>query len=457
MAVIKTLIGEMLDRARGESSAYNYGNLTSRNNFYYTSGPTNSNKILPVPSSGNMQAPVYDKCVQVWLLNTTDTLSKASRRLPLLATDFSIDNSKIVGRAGAKLSTTDVKEGVVDVAQDTIMGNPKAMGGRWKFDYDKANGTFNKVCFGANPLYNRFDGFAVCRDIGIATDATNFQGGYYGYYIRPGVPGITGDKEILFGESLTENDTVYARYRINLESGVTTALLPTDPLYNLKLGKCQTPQIYTGGFLYVFDYVNSQVRKINPSTLVEVTYSLNSTYMSSNSFFLYNGYFYLYYNGTCYAYDGTFAQVTAQNFSYTTMGLPSEFTYQTLKIGNCGNNFIVVSTAVNGATECTNIKAVNTSQVDTMPGIISPVCYMITMTISGETRAFKVSMLREFNNDGGTMYKNGATTYRDDFQKSMKISIEWWGNILSYVELDTPITKDNTMVKYVSYALDVTA
>lgn len=439
---ISTKINRAFHMAKGPSVTINRGALISRGRYYATSGKTDDSALGKI-YNGALKFSASGKGLTLYLINSEDVLNADSNRLPVYDANMKLDATKIIGFAGIKKISDNVKEGVIDRPSPSFMADNNLVGNTWKFDYDKGNGTFNKICLGSAVLDNRFNGMAVARDFGMDTDVNGNQ--LYGFYIRPGVTGLTGVNEILYGESDNDNLACYARYRQNIVTGEWSFIDIADPLYNFKLGRCDTPQVFYNNFLYVLDYTNNTLRKINPSTLEETVANVSTYAIMYKSLFLYDNKICISTGDAIYKYDPT-TLVQGDYILLSNVKLPSEFaTTSFCSIGNCGDNYVVSYSGLNVAVECTNLMDINGSMVDIHFGMTSAACYII----NGK----KTYFLRELEDDYSYTYRSGLTSYADDGKKSLKISFEQWGNMLEYNVLDLPVTKDDTMVKYVGLGL----
>lgn len=453
MSGVSTNIRKQLAKAMFEGALVR-GNQNNRGNWYYTSGFAGSGigpgaptyKVLGGYYSGLHEYPVLDRGLHIFTLNLSDTsgLAASNTKMPVYNSDMSINSSAIIGYAGGKKSVSQTIEGVVDNSGPANMLDANSCGMRVRFDSTNGNGTFNVVAYGCNPVYARFDGFAVARDLSTNSDANGV--GYFGWYIMPGVTGITGATDILIGEASADTALVTPQYRYDFATGAYTAITSSDSVYSLNLGKGDDPQVYYNSYLYILDRVANKLRRINPSTLAETSVSINLS--SNNTLFQYNGYIYTYYNQTFYAYDPTtLASVSGQNFSYTALSLPTEMTYSNLNIANYGSSFVLADSTLNAACVCTNIKAVSTTMTDFHFGMNKAACYPITIN----SVTYPVHIFRTFLDDWGVEVRNGTTSYPNIAGQTLKCSMGWWGNMLGYQILDTAQTKSSGNVIYVSF------
>lgn len=400
----------------------------------------------------------------LFLLNDNTPLSKDSKVLPIYKEDGKIDFDKIVGFGKDKREVTSPKEGKVSIVDPDNYVQPAVQSMSWRFEEGQAVGTFNRVCLG----------YASVEDYNVASNdefqGINIQKGVYekdpmsntfntqGYYMRPGVPGYTSNTEILYSEDSSSPLYHQATHRLNIISGVATALDVGDPAYLIPLGVPSKGQVFYGDDLYY----HTELGLYKLDTLTGNTTNIASS--AATSLFEIDNMLYYHLGGT-----QTF--FSSYNMDTGVAGANLPFNQQTFPfhlfktnnaldaLGRSGNisklpdgNFLIVpSTATNRGPRvsivCSDILDIEGSFIRIEPGLNSSAIYEIggkNITIGGLVTN---PMIDNIQTSSYTVVKSTANT--------LKTSEGWNGNMVTHRNLDTPETKETEQVMVVSYRIAI--
>ena len=379
--------------------------------------------------------------ITVYLLNLTTeekaALSKKSNLLPVYASDFTIDPSKIVAYATATYTAENEKQGVVGALSGVNLGNHRRHGLKFTWSAGSISGEYNTIAVGFNVMNDPYNGCAVFRGVEINNVALGevAPGGYMACPNIKSADGsivITKENEILIGGSDKNN---FARNVYNLVTGEITPLESSDYRYDFPLGLAVKPQmVVNGNFLLV-----------DSSTLYRVDVTEKSRrVLASTGYdcFVYNGYLYSRYSTTLYkAYSLTdFSAVSSADLTIANMNFPAEFlageTYFIQTISPLGDNFLVSYrydyTSSRTGTIMTAARALVCSNPEDIQGSIIEILPFVNSShgeIINNTRYFFTHFIPN-SSASKSHYKVLGTVY---LKKGFKYTADgMFGNLLSY-------------------------
>ena len=412
-------------------------------------------------SNDKLQVDNVDKALTMYLVNSAEGLSASSRLLPVYDVTGKLDPNKVVGHASFRRTPLSPKEGVIDRIKDEYMVDKLSIVQRWKFDNSQANGKpFNKICIGAGVHATDDNGFLIAK--GIDGSDVSVLGGSDTLstdYMRPGVTGFTAPNEVLvsIGRSTAKANAVF-----NLESGALTMLSPTDNRYDVPLGIARSQQVFHNGHLYFVDKTNNVVRfKVADKTVTTIGQSLYGCLFREKTANIVRwgneNEVLLGYNMDTLA---NATSLTLTNQGITTNHWWSTFYTEFMKNSVIGNdadgNYVIARIDPNVQnygpkknyifTDITNI-------VGSIIGIRNEnMRFANEYTIPTATGSKVVNICGSMQND---LAYTGVTGLSPDnagrANNSIKFSEQWFGNLVSFVELQSPITKTADDVLYVSY------
>ena len=415
--------------------------------------------------------------------------------------------SKVIGYANNNVvPTSDGKEGAIDYTKGEYVIDPYAVCKRWKYDAGVATGTIDTIAMMPASCIktNNGDGvqFSKCLDK-INQQSVNYGSMSTGF-LPPGIPGYTANDEVL----LNYEQDGKRRHKFNLTTGVVTDLADTDPYFvigngiNSMSGVCDIKLI--GQYLYVLDQLSITGNCVEPRVTVYDTaasmaqkaqfscdYLKQYEYMSSFKFLYYNNVLYV----TTYSHkvvegraklwtlfkgaNAWFSNAgVAQNYN-AICTLPSGMTADYVAFGNYGSNYIMyVASRLLGITDFkyTGYKAIGyvfTSMAD-IGGTIVDIVDGINPNSIPYAAGTNLGWLRigfDLYNTDFESYFGDTYDYTDKTKIVTNNSTEvtmstqdrgvfwtadkWWTNVISFVKLQTAITKQDTDIMYVSYGYKV--
>lgn len=408
-------------------------------------------------TSGTLQIPLnvgnVDTGLNLYMLNSGvgDVLTSQSRYLPVLGVDGRVDQGKLVGFANYRHTPSTPKEGVIDRNRDEHLMMSNAVVQRWRFDSAQANGTFNRLCIGAGVHTQMRGGFAISKGInpidGRVTAVTQFTG-----YMRPGVPGFTSDQEILVGQAT-------ATHVFNLVTGVLTQLEVGDVRLGISLGGSESNQVFHNGHLY-YGSGGQEIMRLNVATrqavLVGFTHPSPSLFRVRGS----NIIRWQHWSSPASTFAGynmdTLASVadlpygsqsnsfgyfsSTPNFANASVGNDADGNYITQRVNN--SNLLQNITF----TDLANIQG---SVIEIRPtGVRSVNEYVVPLAQGSKKVNLWSGAVRDFGWTS-TPHPLGASDLST--QSSLHFSENWFGDLISYVDLQAPITKTVDDVLFVSY------
>lgn len=240
---------------------------------------------------------LYNHGITMYLANLTEeeqnALSEHSLILPIYNADGTIKNEKIVGYATASRNPGAIAGTVVPaLSEDYLNTYRTAVGFKW--NEGSAVGSYNTILIGSNVMQSPGTGYSILKGVEqFNIPNSNDLGNYRGFYIRPGVDGITSAYEILVGDFDASSfaDMTVARAKLNLKTGELTKLSETDNLYGLPLGKPGVSQVVADGYLFLVTreglyYINTETK--SSANLNGFNTEFGSLWYASSSHTLYS-------------------------------------------------------------------------------------------------------------------------------------------------------------------------
>ena len=416
--------------------------------------------------------------------------------------------SKVIGYANNNVvPTSNGKEGAIDYTKGEYVIDPYAVCKRWKYDAGVATGTIDTIAMMPASCIktNNGDGvqFSKCLDK-INQQYVNYVSMSTGF-LPPGITGYTANDEVL----LNYTQDGKSKHKFNLTTGVVTDLADTDPFFvignglNGMSGVCDIKLI--GQYLYVLDQLSITGQSVQPRVTVydtaasmakkaqfSCTYIQKYEYMSSFKFLYYNNVLYV----TNYSHQVvagrakiwtlskganawfSSAGTAAQNYN-AICTLPSGMTADYVAFGNYGSNYIMyVASRLPGVGDFkyTGYKAIGyvfTSMAD-IGGTIVDIVDGINPNSIPYAAGTNLGWLRigfdlyntDFESYFGDTYdytdktkivtnNSTAVTMSTQDRGVFWTADKWWTNVISFVKLQTAITKQDTDIMYVSYGYKV--
>ena len=431
MAVkVKTTLGKMLD-----SAILNYMK-SGGNGIAFGQLATNMTRFMDF--TGNINTYKSDT-TKLYLVNSSDELSVDST-LPPIYDNTGMIGSKLVGVGTNRLSplVDDSKSGYLINPKKEHLTNKFIIPKCYRWDADYGNGTHNIRCeVLGSPTF-------VAKNITpVVNNTTGAVDGVVSM-LRPGVPGLTADNEILVGAP----GGLVARYKIIIEGdGAYPVLLEADDVcYGVPLGDVNAYQVVIGNVVYF-------LREKVLYSYNAVTKELKSAAVSSNSnsgLATDGTYIYTVYGSstsTMRLYRYNLTTLANVNYVAITDKLPFEFDRVNTRLGMIGDEFCIYAPTAH-LVRFSNIIDPKGSETSRTKDI--GCSYRNGYIINGKVYKFIQGL-------GSDIYRpsddNGASVLLNYHVNSIFMTREdWWGNLLSYVELDEPVTKDNTNFLEIAYS-----
>jgi len=432
MAVkVKTTFGKMIDLAilnfiKSGGNGIAFGQLaTYVTRFMSFSGDINTSKA---------------NATKLLLVNSSDELSVDST-LPPIYDNTGVIESKVVGVGTNRLSplTSDSKSGYLINPKKEHLVNKFVIPKCYRWDADYGNGTHNIRCevLGNPAFVAKNITPQVAINTGAVTGAVSM--------LRPGVPGLTANKEILVGEP----GGLVARYKIIIEGdGAYPVLLaPDDVCYDVPLGDVNANQVVVGNMVYflrgktLYSY-NAVTKELKSASVT----SNDNSGLATDGTYIYTVWGYSSSVIRLYKYNLT----TLANESYITITdkLPFAADRYNTRLGMVGDEFCIYSSAANIFVRFSDILDPKGSETSRTKDIG---CNNLNgYIINGKVYKFILGI-------GSNIYRPSDDTGANVALNYIVYSIfmtreDWWGTLLSYVELDEPVTKDNTNFLEIAYS-----
>lgn len=444
------------------------------------------------------------------LVNPT-ALTDTSNYIPVLSVaGEKASATKVLGYANSDTNPpADGKAGAADYALPEYLVDGKTVSKRWKYKEGVATGTINAIAMAPLAVYGHGS-----RGLGVRNakclDKINFTyqnfGAFSTGFCPPGIPGITGDTEVLLNYS---QDSI-SQHKHDLATGVTTDItsgwagIPfprNSPSYKME------DYFYDGSrYLYVID-LNGSIAETS-YVYVTVYDTLGGVYTYLTNFAIYsptgaymNGAYFLksgtdvyvsilgsltngaggvvkltksgaYYNGSVVVADYSFLGLTAP-----TGLVAGEFAIKSLASGRYA--LITAAMPQKTATVSTDFDTGSyakhafvftdlTKPFDSIIGVIEWMtnygCIVSTASVTGflsvDFYNYLASQASGYDVDGASQsVKNNS--YPNGKQNSNPNGV-WWSdlswssNVVSHVELTTPVTKGANDILYVIYGYKIT-
>ena len=445
------------------------GSLDVLNKMYYT-GSTGVVGIM---------YPRQDLGLNMYLLNLQDdiSLSEDTKFLNIFNNGLEVDNNMLVGYANSRdyygvERQVGEKEGVIDFTKPEYMVDNLVVANRWKFDTGIGTGTFNTIVIAPGLHSGYVNGITMFRNITRINDFEDYDS-YSSQFIIPGVPNITGPNEVLLFYTRRSK----SRWKYNLSTGETTVVDdPSDPAYNINIDYMGNikDMMYLDGYLYIVNVSGSylNIDKINVNDVTDYTTKRIGGGRLSYASMFYDGQDIVVIGSNIInSSDYIVSIVNPDTLSitsgdYTTLGLgglPSNWTDKyNILVKQAGNYYIV-----NRGIE--NIKCTSLSDVTgTMVNIFLAAPNTIYVDNGTDIWMFSYGLhypnlynpflgINDNYNFSNTYLNSRRSVYNEDdavessYYPALFASKEWYSNIISFIKLDTPITKNDNDILYVSY------
>lgn len=427
---------------------------------------------------------------------------------------------KVIGYANNNLiATADGKEGILDFCKGEYMVDPYTVCKRWKYAEGVATGTINAIAMmpASCILSNSGDGvkFSKCIDQ-VNTQYTNYLRLSTDFLI-PGVPGYTGNNEILLNFKKDNND----RWKYNIGTGEIERVPTTDNffiphisttivdmqmidnyLYVLGLSAVGSTSSSSSIYVYVYDPADSmdqvEIFTCNSATSFEGPIKASIFKVDSDLYIS-------QVSGTSVTKTGvaklwklnksgsngyaSSAGAAQKDFSLIGLNVPSGMDINQVGIGAYNGNYIMYnavkyyddvsssSRLVDGSYfgykmvgyVFTDLADPAGSIIDMIDGINPNEILFAAGSNAGSLRVgydmFNTSTDTSFGDvydmvdDKHIVMNNSATTNGTTLNTQtagVYLTLDkWWTNVISFVKLNTPITKTESDIIYVSYGYKI--
>lgn len=444
-------------------------------------------------------------------LDNPTALTDADNYIPVLSGDGEKENaSNVVGYANSDTNpTSDGKAGEADYCLPEYVADGKTVAKRWKYKEGVATGTINAVAMAPFSVYghgSKGSGFrsAKCLDK-VNYTYLNFSKFSTGF-CPPGIPGITSDTEILLNY---EQDSI-SQHKHDLATGETVDIAsgwPGIPFPRNNLSYKIMDYWYDGArYLYLLDLGNSISSTSSPRVTVYDTqggvltyitsfaiYPPSSTYVSYACFLWNDGELYVSFLEAVGYNSGGLAKLTksgAYYNSYTSAGtdysivgltVPAGLTYKDFALKSLANGryaLVVYGIPQKTGTLSNDIDAGNHAKkayvftdlnnvFDSIVGVIEWMtvygCIVSTQAVTGflsvDFYNNVATQVQSYDVDGANQYViNNSTSGRASGNPNgvWWSDLSWSSNVVSHVELSTPIEKAEDDILYVTYGYKIT-
>lgn len=417
------------------------------------------------------------------------------------------------------VATNDGKEGVLDYCKGEYMIDPFTVCKRWKYAEGIATGTINAIAMmpAGCAKSNNGDGvkFSRCIDK-INTQYTNYKALSTGFLI-PGIPGYTSNSEILL--NFETDDCSRWKYNISTGEITQVPESDNFWVYKIYNNTNSMTMKYIDNYLYVLTfspdimYSSINVEVYDPANSMNRVANFSTSYLRSGEspikadIFKVNNKVFI---STCsintneYNTDQKYARLwelnkaSGQNYynsasspkgNYDDIGLtvPSGLNVNQIGIGSYNGNYVMYvpvntrdyidsSWSYNNAAKSYNmIGYVFTdlanpagSIIDMIPGIkVNESLFSAGNTVgtirigydapSGSSASFNY-VADTVGTKKYTTNNSNKSGYTDNnyYNKGVFLTLDkWWTNAISFVKLNTPITKTEADIIYVSYGYKI--
>jgi hypothetical protein len=443
------------------------------------------------------------------LVNPT-ALTDSSGYIPVLSANGEKSNaSTVVGYANSDTTPpADGKAGASDYALPEYLVDGKTVAKRWKYKEGVATGTINAIAMAPLAVYGHGS-----RGLGLRSakclDKVNFTyqnfGAFSTGFCPPGIAGITGDTEVLLNYS---QDSI-SQHKYDLSTGVTSDITSGwagIPFPRNSSSNKISDYFYDGTrYLYIID-LNGNIAETSYAyvTIYDtqggiLTYLTNFAVYSPTSGYMNGAYFlksgtdvYVSILGSLSSGSGGVVKLTksgayyngsvVSDYSFLGLTAPTglvagEFAIKSLASGR----YALITAAMPQKTETVATDhAVGmyakhayvftdlTKPFDSIVGVIEWMtnygCIVSTASVTGflsvDFYNYSASQASAYDTDGANQsIKNNS--YPSGKQNSNPNGV-WWSdltwssNVVSHVELTTPVTKGATDILYVTYGYKIT-
>lgn len=444
--------------------------------------------------------------VNTSFINTLDTDMKNNSKVVGYA------NNNIV-------ATQDGKEGVLDYCKGEYMVDPFTVCKRWKYAEGIATGTINAIAMMPAGCVKRNDGdgvkFSRCIDK-VNTQYANFKALSNGFLI-PGIPGYTSNSEILL--NFETDECSRWKYNISTGEITQVPESENFWVYKFEYSDYAVTMKYIDNYLYVLTFTPAQsyssiyVEVYDPANSMNKVANFSTSYIRSYEYPIKADIFKVndkVFISTCsintneYNADQQYARLwelnkaSGQNYynsasspkgNYDDIGLtvPSGLNVNQIGIGSYNGNYVMyvpvqVRNYMNESWSFDNdVKSYNVigyvftdlanpagSIIDMIPGITKNECLFSAGNTAGTLRigydrgSTGVTNFSYVSDTVGTKkYTNNNSNksgYTDNnyYDKGVFLTLDkWWTNAISFVKLNTPITKTEADIIYVSYGYKI--
>jgi hypothetical protein len=496
--------------------AHSAQSLLNMGSDYYGRLATISALYMRRPSSGyySVRGSNNNRDVTNLLLNldNPEAVTDADNYIPILSADGEkVNAAKVVGYANSDTNPiADGKAGEADYCLPEYVADGKTVAKRWKYPEGVATGTINAVAMAPFAVYGHGS-----KGLGIRSakclDKVNFT--YQNFanfstgFCPPGIAGITSDTEVLLNYS---QDGVN-QHKYDIATGETTDITsgwPGIPFPRNKASYKIMDYCYDGSrYLYLLDLNNSISSTYSPSVTVYDTqggvltyitnftiYPPSSSYVSYACFLQHGSDLYVSFLEADGYNSGGLAKLTksgAYYNSYTSAGTDYSIVGLTVPAGLTHRDFALKSLA-NGryalvmygipqktSTLSTDISAGNYAKkayvftdlnnvFGSIVGVIEWMtvygCIVSTPSLTG---FLSVDFYNNMYNQSQSYDVDGANQYVINNSKPSGMAspnpngvwwsdLSWSSNVVSHVELATPIEKAENDILYVTYGYKMT-
>lgn len=450
--------------------------------------------------------------------NTLNSLGASTSFINVFDSNMS-KAEKVVGYANNNLvATDDSKEGIIDFCKGEYMVDPYTVCKRWKYAEGVATGTISAIAMmpASCILSNSGDGvkFSKCIDQ-INTQYTNYLNMSTGFLI-PGVPGYTSNNEILL--NFNKDNNARWKYNIGTGEitqvpdtdnffipSISYTIVDMQMIdnYLYVLGLDVESGTWSSVYVYVYDPTNSM------NKVADFTCQYNTRYEHpiKASIFKVNNDIYVSAVGATDVTDTGVAKLWKLNksgsngyassagapqtdFSLIGLTVPSGMNINQVGIGAYNGNYIMYNTVkyydnvssskslVSGANYgykmigyvFTDLNNPAGSIIDMIDGINPNEILFAAGSNAGSLRvgydyfngsSESFGQVYDLVDDKHIVMNNNANSNEENVtvntqKKGVYLTLDkWWTNVISLVKLNTPITKTDSDIIYVSYGYKI--
>lgn len=277
--ILGASIGSLLTSALGENLGQTALNFPQR--------------VFSASSGFGTEAKNVNNLITIYLLNLSSgeqqALSKNTTKNPILKSDGTIDNSKVVGYAKAYYPVSGEKQGSLNTLSGEIGLNPDKFGISFKWEKGSLNGTFNTIIIGSDVITNSSNCFTIGKKIGFG-NVLKGEASTDVFYLTGGVKKANGETITEANEILVGNGTIKdkARKKINIDTFEITDLDSSSPLYDIKLYDKPHLPLKNGAIVYK-DGSSVYVYNVESGASIKSISSTKGFAVNSTGLFVKNG------------------------------------------------------------------------------------------------------------------------------------------------------------------------